>query len=203
MMGAPQGPHRGAKVLFTVGAIGCLAGSATILLTLAPMWGYGPETATVPVPPPTSAGSAGSSSEETSAPDRPVDGVAFTIRIQVLGYSAGVQEGVGSAALARGPGHYPNSAWPSHSGTVGIAAHNVYWLTFNRLKVGDQVELETLRMTVTYQITLMRVTDPNDRTVLGATSQHRLAMTTCYPLWAGAFATRRLIFVARQVSVAQ
>ncbi|TMF81268.1 MAG: sortase, partial [Chloroflexi bacterium] len=48
-----------------------------------------------------------------------------------------------------------------------------------------------------FEITGSRVTDPNDRTVLAATSDDRLTLTTCYPLWAGAFATKRLIFTAR------
>jgi sortase (surface protein transpeptidase) len=36
--------------------------------------------------------------------------------------------------------------------------------------------------------------------VLVSTPEHHLALTTCYPLWAGAFATQRLIFFASQTS---
>jgi sortase A len=80
-----------------------------------------------------------------------------------------------------------------------VAGHNTYWLSFNRLRVGDRVEIRTQHGLYVYEINGSSVVDPNDRTVLSATSDHRLTLTTCYPLWAGAFATKRLIFTAREI----
>ena len=65
--------------------------------------------------------------------------------------------------------------------------------------MGDQVQIVTQHGLYAYQITASWVTDPNDRTVLAPTSYDRLTLTTCYPLWAGAFATRRLIFTAKEL----
>jgi sortase A len=125
--------------------------------------------------------------------------VAFSMNIPALGYRATVLEGVDYGVLNRGPGHYPTTSWPGQQGTVGIAAHNVYWLSFAQLKSGDLVEIQTRRGLFIYRITGSRVTEPTDRTVLVNSTEHRLALTTCYPLWAGAFATQRLVFFATQL----
>ena len=133
---------------------------------------------------------------------RPVDGVDFAIDVPRLGYRAAVAEGVDSKTLAGGPGRYPELAWPGQDGDVGVAAHNVYWVRFNDLGPGDLVRLETRWGTYTYRITARRIVAPDDRTVLVPTTSPRLTLTTCWPLWAGAFATQRLVFFADQVDPA-
>ena len=198
---AGRGP-RPAKVLLATGAVALVMGFVLLGASLAPMFGIGPETATIEMMQSAPVGAPGSSLGEVAVPttvDRPVDGVAFTMRVPALGYSATVYEGTDEKTLLRGPGHYPATAWPGHAGNVGIAAHNVYWLAFNRLTKGDRVELQTRSGVFLYEITGSVVTQPSDRNVISATSEHRLTLTTCYPLWAGALATQRLIFFAREV----
>jgi sortase A len=203
-----------AKIALAVGSIAFLVGLTLLLTSLAPLFVQRSDSATIVAPiagPKTSAlgplvavapsPSLPGPKPDTVAqrPDTPVDGVSFDMRIPVLGYSAMVHQGVSLNILGGGPGHYPTTAWPGHPGNVGVAAHNVYWLSFNRLKVGDRVEIQTQHGLYTYQITGSKVTDPNDRTVLAATSADRLTLTTCYPLWAGAFATQRLVFFANEI----
>lgn len=132
--------------------------------------------------------------------DGPVNGKAFNMTIPAIGYQAAVLEGVGDAQLVRGPGHYPDSAWPGQPGNVGVAAHNVYWLSFNRLRAGDQVVIQTKLARYVYKITGSKVVSPDDRSILvqGGT-EHGLILTTCYPLWAGAYAKQRLVFLAVEV----
>lgn len=134
--------------------------------------------------------------------DGPVNGVAFQMEVPALGYRATVFEGVGKAQLDRGPGHYPKSAWPGGPGNVAIAAHNVYWMSFNRLRPGDQVVIQTRHARFVYKVTGMKVVNPDDSSVLGPSVDHRLTLTTCYPLWAGAYATQRLIFFASEIGPA-
>jgi sortase A len=183
-------------------AAGAAALAAGILLFVEPSFSTGEA---LPAPAPANEGvtaatpAVNTGSAANQSPDRPVNGVAFEMTIPSLGYRATVHEGVDAGVLERGPGHYPTTAWPGHAGTVGIAAHNVYWIDFSRLTNGDVVEVRTRRALVVYEITSSRVTDPNDRTVLASSSAHKVALTTCYPLWAGAFATRRLIFMGREV----
>ena len=183
-------------------AAGAAALAAGILLFVEPLSSSDeplPAPSTTANPGGTTATPAVKSALGSQSLDRPVNGVAFEMMIPSLGYRATVREGVGAGVLERGPGHYPTTAWPGHAGTVGIAAHNVYWIDFSRLGTGDVVEVRTRRALVVYEITSSRVTDPNDRTVLAGSTSHKVALTTCYPLWAGAFATRRLIFMGREV----
>jgi sortase A len=173
------------------------------------MWGRGHDTSTLAYqPPPRSSDIAtvppqaepgGAPAATPAAGDQPVDGIAFDMTVPAIGYSATVREGVDLATLEYGPGHYPTTTWPGHSGIVGVAAHNVYWLRFAQLKPGDLIELRTTRGTFDYRLTGSEVTDPNDRGILVSSPEHRLVMTTCYPLWAGAFATQRLIFFASEI----
>ena len=206
---APGRGRRGpAAMLLAAGALAVTTGIAIVGYGLAPMFGLGQETATVvqlAQPPPVNDSSGGLGSpigNARTAPrqiDMPVNGVAFKMRVPTLGYSASVVEGVDSKALAHGPGHYPTTAWPGRYGTVGVAAHNVYWLGFNRLKVGDRVELQTSYGLFIYEIIGSKITVAGDIAVLSSTPEHRLTLTTCYPLWAGAFATKRLVFFAREI----
>jgi sortase A len=129
----------------------------------------------------------------------PVDGVSFEMRVPAIGYSAVVRQGVELNVLDAGPGHYPSTPWPGQPGNVGVAGHNTFWLAFSRLKPGQRVEIQTQHALYVYELTGSKVVSPTDRTVLAGTSDNRLTLTTCYPLWAGVLATKRLIFSAREI----
>ena len=131
---------------------------------------------------------------------RPANGVDFAIRIPRLGYYAAVKEGVGAGVLYSSPGHYPTTMWPGDPGMVGVAAHNVYWINFPQLTKGDEIDIETRYGLFRYRVTGSEIVNPDDRTVLvpDANGFH-LTLTTCWPLWAGAFATQRYVIFTDQV----
>jgi len=129
---------------------------------------------------------------------QPIDGVDFAIRVPGLGYYAAVREGVDSTILYSGPGHYPGTPWPGQSGMVGVAAHNVYWISFPRLTKGDEIDLETRYGTFKYAVTGSRIVQPSDRTILVQGPGRHLTLTTCWPTWAGSFATQRYVIFTEQ-----
>jgi sortase A len=131
---------------------------------------------------------------------QPVGGVDFAIRIPKLNYYAAVKEGVSAGVLYASPGHYPTTMWPGDPGTVGVAAHNVYWINFPQLTKGDEVDVETRYGLYRYRVTGSEIVNPDDRSVLlpNANGFH-LTLTTCWPLWAGAFATQRYVIFTDQV----
>ena len=132
---------------------------------------------------------------------RPLKGIDFAIRVPKLHYFAAVKEGIGSGVLYAGPGHYPTTRWPGDPGTVGVAAHNVYWINFPELKSGDEIDLETRYGTYRYHVVSTQIVQPDNRTALVADAAgYNLALTTCWPLWAGAFATQRYVIHATQFS---
>jgi LPXTG-site transpeptidase (sortase) family protein len=129
----------------------------------------------------------------------PENGIDFAIRVPRLGYFAAVKEGISSSVLYASPGHYPATVWPGDPGTVGVAAHNVYWINFPQLAPGDEIDLETRYGTFKYHVTGSAIVNPNNRSVLipDAPGYH-LTLTTCWPLWAGAFATQRYVIFTDQ-----
>ncbi|HEY4028396.1 MAG TPA: class D sortase [Candidatus Dormibacteraeota bacterium] len=127
---------------------------------------------------------------------RPVDGVDFQLRVPRLRYRATVREGVTDDVLFGGPGHYPASRWPGQVGTVGVAAHNVYWMRFDQLRPGDELTVDTRYGTFHYRIIATRVVRSDDSSVLADARGPHLVLTTCWPLWAGQFAPLRLVVLA-------
>jgi LPXTG-site transpeptidase (sortase) family protein len=126
----------------------------------------------------------------------PVDGIDFRISVPKLGYSAVVREGIDLSVLASGPGHYPNTVWPGQAGNVGVAAHNVFWLRFDELRPGDRIVLQTRYGTFAYRMTGRTIVDASAGWVLASVPGRRLTLTTCWPLWAGQFASKRLVIFA-------
>lgn len=131
---------------------------------------------------------------------RPVDGMDFRLVVPKVGYDAVVREGVGLDVLTSGPGHYPGTAWPGESGVVGIAAHNVYWIRFDQLRAGDRVIVQTRYGAFNYSITRASIVSAGDTSVLRPGPGRQLTLTTCWPLWAGEFATDRLAIFAGSAS---
>lgn len=129
----------------------------------------------------------------------PVDGVDFAVSVPRLGYYAAVKEGTDLNVLYSGPGHYRETPWPGQPGNVGVAAHNVYWIHFADLRTGDEVALETRYGTYRYRVTGTRIVNPDDRSVLVQDPGRKMTLTTCWPLWAGSFATQRYIIFTEQV----
>src|SRR6266480_6362946 len=130
---------------------------------------------------------------------RPVGGIDFAIRVPKLHYFAAIREGVDTGVLYSGPGHYPTTRWPGDPGTVGVAAHNVYWINFPQLRPGDEIDIQTRYGLYRYRLTDTAIVNPDNRTALIADANgYYLTLTTCWPLWAGAFATQRYIIHATQ-----
>ena len=129
----------------------------------------------------------------------PVKGIDFALRVPKLKYFAAVKEGVDATALYAGPGRYPGTVWPGNQGSVGVAAHNVYWINFPQLATRDEIDIETRYGIFRYRVTGSKIVNPNDRTVLVSNAPgYHLVLTTCWPTWAGAFATQRYIIFAEQ-----
>jgi len=202
-----------AGILMAAGSISLVVGAAILSTSFAPLF-TGRTEAAPPIPPgewatvvapsPSSSAVPAAAIQSPAAGPRalsggPVDGVSFEISVPAVGYRAIVRQGVGSKVLALGPGHYPGTPWPGQPGNVGVAGHNNFWLSFNRLRAGDRVEIRTQHALYVYEITGSKIVSPNDGTVLAPTNDNRLTLTTCYPLWTLAFASQRLVFTATEI----
>ena len=130
-------------------------------------------------------------------------GFAF-LHIPRLGkhWTVPVVEGVDLPDLARGVGHYPDTARPGQVGNFAVAGHRATngepFATLDLVRRGDVVVAETRTRWFTYVVDRTEIVEPDSTWVLdpvpgkpGATpTQPLLTLTTCNPRWAS---TERLI----------
>jgi LPXTG-site transpeptidase (sortase) family protein len=124
------------------------------------------------------------------------DGYAV-LRVPALGddWEWVVVQGVELSDLARGPGHYEDTADPGELGNVSIAAHRAGhgapFADLDRVGIGDTVEVETAAGTWTYTIDEpAQVIEPTDTWVVDPVpgqsadaepTERRITLTTCHP----------------------
>lgn len=108
------------------------------------------------------------------------------IAIPDIQLEAVVVSGLDDKALARGPGHDPQSALPGEPGNCVIAGHrNVYGSWFYRvdaLWAGSLIRLETPDATHNYQVLTVQTVAESDYTVLRPPADPnamRLTLITC------------------------
>ena len=125
---------------------------------------------------------------EQAYKDRKVEtGDSLTrIRIPSIDVDVVVVEGVTPSALRAGAGHYPQTPLPCESGNVAIAGHRTtYGKPFgnlDRLKPGDTIELTTPVGGCVYQVIKAPFpVDPNDLSVIDASPDRTVTLTTCHP----------------------
>lgn len=139
-----------------------------------------------------------------AAPEAPVDpaeteiGDGYAVlRVPALGddWEWVVVQGVELSDLARGPGHYEDTADPGELGNFSVAAHRAGhgapFADLDRVGIGDAVEVETAAGTWTYTIDQpARVIEPTDTWIVDAVpgqgtgaepTERRITLTTCHP----------------------
>lgn len=146
-------------------------------------------------------GSTGAGADEprTRGPRKADFGRGFAfVRIPRLGanYSVPVLEGVALDVLARGVGHYPETALPGRVGNFAVAGHRATngepFAHLDRLGPGDVVIVETQQTWFTYVVDRTHIVRPTDTWVIDpvpgrpdAVPRDRLiTLTTCNPRWA-------------------
>lgn len=108
------------------------------------------------------------------------------IKIPAIGVDVVVVEGTTPNALRAGAGHYATSSLPCDVGNVAIAGHRTTFgkpfANLDRLKPGDAIELTTPIGGCVYTVSKDPfVVAPNDLSVLEATANRTLTLTTCHP----------------------
>lgn len=119
------------------------------------------------------------------------------LQIARIGFNAVVVEGDDGGVLSSGPGHDDHTSYPGEGGLVLIGNHNGFSMSWGDLHAGDEVVMTTDYGRFHYRIQSRRIVDGGDNALV---QQHfsgeHLYLTTCWPLWAGAFAHQRLVFDA-------
>jgi sortase A len=148
---------------------------------------------TVPTTPPPTAPPGLVPAGAGPAPGDPV----VRLEIPRLGLEQIVVSGVDTSSLRKGPGHYPDMAFPGEAGNAGIAGHRTtYGAPFedlDKLDPGDEIITTTPAGRFVYRVRSQTIVAPEDSYVLADTGAPVLTLTTCHPRFSTA---QRLIVVA-------
>jgi sortase A len=120
------------------------------------------------------------------------------IKMPEIGVDAVVVAGTDTAALRRGPGHYPGTPLPGARGTVAIAGHRTtygaWFRRINQLDPGDQITLTMPYGRFTYSVERRRIVSPDATWITNRVGYDRLVLSACHPLYSAA---KRIVVFAR------
>lgn len=109
-------------------------------------------------------------------------------------------EGVDTATLRRGAGHFPGTAMPGQGGNASFAGHrDSFFRKLRDVRTGDEVTVEAPQGEFLYTVTETRIVEPSAVEVVGSLDGSHLTLVTCYPFdWIGP-APRRFVVRAALV----
>lgn len=112
------------------------------------------------------------------------------IKIPDIDLDAVLVEGTDSATLQKGPGRYPDTAFPGQGKTIGIAGHRTTYLApfrhIDSIEDGDEIVLEMPYGTFTYTVEKHEIVDPSAVQIVDDVGYERLVLTACHPLYSAA-----------------
>jgi sortase A len=155
-----------------------------------------PQPTTVPptTVPPTTAPPPTVPPQPVFAPGDPV----ARLEIPRIGVDEIVVSGVGVEDLKKGPGHYPGTPLPGQPGNAAIAGHRTTYgapfFSIDELVPGDEIIATTYAGRFVYRVTGTVVVPPTEVGVIAGTSDARLALTSCHPLYS---ASSRIVVTAQ------
>jgi sortase A len=119
------------------------------------------------------------------------------LHIPAIELSVSVLPGTDELTLNRAVGHIPGTAAPGEPGNIGIAGHrDGFFRGLKDVQAGDELRLETVSGTVSYEIRDMTVVEPERVDVLDPTAEPTLTLVTCYPFYFVGSAPQRFIVTA-------
>ncbi|MGA7382952.1 MAG: class D sortase [Terriglobales bacterium] len=121
------------------------------------------------------------------------------MEIPRLGLSVAVLQGTSAHILRLGAGHIEGTPLPGDVGNVGVAGHrDTFFRDLKDIRPMDEIQIETATALFRYQVDWVKVVDPDDLSVLAASTDSALTLVTCYPFYLVGPAPRRFVVHARQ-----
>jgi sortase A len=116
------------------------------------------------------------------------------LRIPRLELEVPVYEGTTNAVLDLAAGRIEGTALPGTTGNVGIAAHrDGFFRVLKDLKEGDALVLDTPVATEQYRVEWIRITTPDDVSVIDPTPDRAVTLVGCFPFYHRGPAPQRFI----------
>jgi sortase A len=119
------------------------------------------------------------------------------LRIPKISLEAPLLDGTDDLTLNHAVGRIAGTSRPGESGNIGIAGHrDGFFRGLKDVRVGDAIELKTLKGTDTYIVDQIQIVSPRQVEVLRSTSVPSLTLVTCYPFYFIGSAPQRYIVTA-------
>jgi sortase A len=116
------------------------------------------------------------------------------LRIPRLELEVPVYDGTTDPVLDLAAGRIESTALPGTPGNVGIAAHrDGFFRVLKDIKEGDALVLDTPVATEQYRVEWIRITTPNDVSVIEPTPGPAVTLVGCYPFYHVGSAPQRFI----------
>jgi sortase A len=134
-----------------------------------------------PADEPGSANGGGAHTHKDRQANRP--GVPMAVvQIPRIHLAVPLLEGTDERTLSRDVGHIAGTARPGEMGNIGIAGHrDSFFRGLKDIKLGDAIELKTVKGTDTYEVDQIDIVTPDDVSVLRPRATASLTLVTCYP----------------------
>jgi sortase A len=124
------------------------------------------------------------------------------LRVSRLNLEVPVYDGTTDAVLDLAAGRIEGTALPGTAGNVGIAAHrDGYFRVLKDIKEGDALVLETPVATEQFRVQWIKITSPDDVSVIQPTPTSAVTLVGCYPFYHVGSAPKR--FIVRAVPAAE
>jgi sortase A len=131
----------------------------------------------------------------------PPHGPVGRLEIPRLHLAIMVLEGDDERTLGKAAGHLPDTVMPWEHGNAAIAGHrDTLFRPLKDIKRGDEIRLTTPAGLLTYLVTELKITTPDDVDVLAPTTNQVLTLVTCYPFYYIGSAPKRMIVRAERVA---
>jgi sortase A len=121
-----------------------------------------------------------------------------TISFPKLSSQYVVVQGTDEGSLQKGPGHYPQTAFPGLRQTVAIAGHRTTYLApfrrLNDMRAGDRIVLTMRYARFTYAVQRIQIVTPTSWWIIKNQGYERLVLSACNPLYSAA---QRIVVFAR------
>ena len=116
------------------------------------------------------------------------------LRIPKISLEAPLFDGTDDLTLNHAVGRIAGTSRPGEAGNIGIAGHrDGFFRGLKDVRVGDAIELKTLKGTDTYTVDQIQIVSPRQVEVLRRTSVPSLTLVTCYPFYFFGSAPQRYI----------
>jgi len=136
-----------------------------------------------------------------AALQQPTPPTLAILRIPGLKLEVPVYDGTSDAVLDLAAGRIEYTALPGTTGNVGIAAHrDGFFRVLGDIKEGDALVLDTPVATERYRVEWIRITTPDDVSVIDPTPGPAVTLVGCYPFYHRGAAPKR--FIVRAVPAA-